>query len=104
MLSSWADESSTGDKSFTVPHAIGGGVICNDVSLRQQPTCHSHKFATGLSHMEPQRGQSTPKVYHMAKDIAQVVALARHARFSQGSWEYQFIPHFLGQHMPHQVI
>ena len=110
LLSSWADESSMGDKSLTVPMywyplcAIGGWVISKDISLKHQTVCHSHKFTAGFSHAESQMGQSTPKVYCAAKDIAKVVALAGHTRLSQGNWEYQFIPHFLGWHALHQVI
>ena len=84
--------------------AIGVWVISEDVSLKKQTSYHSHKFATGFSDMEPQRGQSAPKIYSVAKDITKVVALVGHSRFSQGSWEYQFIPHFPGQHVSHQVI
>ena len=42
-------------------HPIGGWVISKDISLQQQTSCDSHKFATGFSDAEPQRGQSTPR-------------------------------------------
>ena len=37
-------------------HAIGGWVISEDISLKQQTLCYSHKFTAGLSDAEPERG------------------------------------------------
>ena len=55
-------------------HAITGRVISEEMSLKQQSSCHPHNFATGLCDAEPQRGQSITKVYGTANDIAKVSA------------------------------
>ena len=53
-------------------HFIAGGVIGQDVALKEQPPGHAHKASIRLANAEPCGGQHSSQLHHLSLYVAQV--------------------------------